>query len=165
MNKKMLVIAGAMAIATFAVGQSNGPAGVSARIGAAWPSQGADTVLAAGLDYKFKSIGVEQARNGYLSYLGLSVDYYGENNDNMNIPIALNYNVRNNQLVFTAGISYDMLIVGGNRDNGLGGQIGVAYDFPESSAMGSIPLFLAAKYFFAHNTDASALGLYLGGRF
>ncbi|HEY0868207.1 MAG TPA: hypothetical protein VGE01_12550 [Fimbriimonas sp.] len=164
MTKKMLVIAGAMTLAAFATAQTSGPSGVSARIGAVWPSEG-DTLFGIGLDYKFQSVPVEPARNAYWSYLGASIDYYGEDGDNYNIPLAITYNVRSNQLVFAAGLSYNFLRLGGNDDNGLGATLSASYDFGESEVPGQTPFFVQAKYFFTPDSDANALGLYLGARF
>jgi hypothetical protein len=144
--------------------QTNGPAGFSARIGAHWPNIG-DTNFAAGLDYKFQSVPVEPARGAYWSYLGASIDYYGRNSDNYNIPLALTYNVRSNQLMFSAGVGWDFLRRNGNDDSGVGFQVGASYDFGETDVPGQTPFFVAAKYFFAHDTDLSGLGVYLGARF
>ncbi|HEY0866820.1 MAG TPA: hypothetical protein VGE01_05565, partial [Fimbriimonas sp.] len=154
----------AMGVVGIASAQTNGPSGFSGRIGAHWPNVG-DANLALGLDYKFQSVPVEQARRAYWSYLGASIDYYGRNGDNYNIPLALTYNVRNNQFVFSAGLGWDFLREGGDDDSGLGAQLAASYDFGETDVPGETPFFVQAKYFFAHDTDLSGFGLYLGARF
>ncbi|RYG34818.1 hypothetical protein EON81_14495 [bacterium] len=160
------IVALAAAFAGVAAAQTNGPTGISARVGVQFPRVG-DTVFAAGLDYKFSNFSVDQARPGYLSYLGLSADYYGKSN-RYNIPLAVTYNIRANQVVFSAGIGLDIYKRGGggNSDTSLGGQVGIAYEFGQSDTnTNAKPIFVQAKYFFTKDSDLGGLGLYLGVRF
>lgn len=152
-----------LGVAGAASAQTNGPSGISGRIGAHFPRVG-DTNFGIGLDYKFPSVDVPDARGGYVSYLGASVDWYGRN-DNWNIPLAVTYNVRNNQLVFGAGIGVDFYKRGGDSKAGLGGQLSATYEFARSGETAYNPFFVQAKYFFANQSDLSGFGLYAGYRF
>lgn len=169
MNKRILVKAlasiGACALVGMAAAQTNGPSGFSGRVGAFFPRVG-DTNFGAGLDYKFSTVPVDPARGAYASYLGASVDYYGRSNS-YNVPLALTYNVRANQLVFSGGVGFDFWKRGGDTGTGLGGQVSATYEFGGTgSATGTgAPIFIQAKYFFANEGDLSGFGLYLGVRF
>jgi len=153
----------ALSIAGVASAQTNSPSGFSGRLGAHFPRVG-DTNLAAGLDYKFPAVPVDPARGGYLSYLGASVDYYGRSNA-FNVPVAVTYNVRVNQAVFSAGVGLDVYRAGGRTSTGLGGQLAATYEFGQATETRVNPIFVQAKYFFANQSNLSGLGLYVGVRF
>ena len=147
--------------------QSNGPQGFSLRAGAYFPrSSGDRSTFAAGLDYKFSAIPAPQARGNYASYFGFSADYYGRTDD-WNLPLAATYNARANQFVFSAGVGVDFSRRFGDSQTGMGAQIGVTYEFWNSSQKSGTgaPIFLQAKYFFAHESNLSGIAVYVGVRF
>jgi len=160
---KLSVMALAFCLAGAALAQTNGPTGLSVRAGAHWPNVG-DVNFGVGVDYKFKSVYAEPARGAYLSYFGASADWYGDG-DNWNLPLAVTYNARANNLVFSAGVGWDFSRNDGDDDSGLGAQVGVSYEFGDTATPGTTPFFVQAKYFFAHDTDLSGFGLYAGVRF
>lgn len=159
------IVALAAAFAGVASAQTNGPTGISVRLGAVFPNTG-DTLFAGGADYKFSNFSVDQARPGYLSYLGVSLDYYGKDSNRYNIPLALTYNIRANQAVFSAGVGVDFSRVPGRDSNAnFGGQVGVAYEFGNADpALNRNPIFVQAKYFFTKES-LNGLGVYVGIRF
>jgi len=161
---KMGVAAAALMMVGVASAQTNGPSGISARLGAVWPNVG-DSVFAAGLDYKLASAPTAPARGSYLTYVGFSLDYYSRNSDNYNVPVAVTYNIRNNQFVLSAGIGVDFSNADGDGKTGLGGQLAATYEFGSNEGVTPNPLFVQAKYFFANEPDLSGFGLYLGYRF
>ena len=163
-NRLAGVALAAVCLAATASAQTNGPKGISVRLGAQFPKVG-DSSFAAGLDYKFKEFAVPQARNEYVSYLGASLDYYGKDGDNRNIPLALTYNVRAQQLVFSAGLGVDFSTYRGDDKTGLAGQIGVAYEFGQKEGVTPNPLFVSAKYYFANQVDLGGFAIYVGYRF
>lgn len=151
-------------VAATASAQTNGSNGLSARVGVFLPT---DTInfssaFAAGIDYKLRSFRLRTPAEGTQSYLGVSVDYYG-NNDNSNIPVALTYNVRSGQIVYSAGVGVDFR-AGDDTGTSLGGQVGIAYEFG-SAGRAANPIFVQAKYFLTDKSDLSGFGLYLGYRF
>ena len=151
--------------------QSNGPLGLSARVGIFLPTNNSDignsTWFNFGLDYKINRYSVSAPTEGTQSYLGLSADYYFSGS-NSNIPVALTYNVRSGQLVYSAGIGADFYNLDdiNKTGTGLGGQIGVAYEFGHPQAdRPDKPLFVQAKYFITRRSELSGFGLYVGYRF
>lgn len=160
---RVIALSSLVAVGAVASAQTNGPQGLSARIGWFFPRVG-DNDFSAGLDYKFSNVPVEPARGEYLSYLGLTADYYGRSNA-YNIPIAVTYNARVNQLVFSGGVGVDVYRRFGESKAGLGAQIGVAYEFGPETGTARNPVFLQAKYFFANNSDLNGLAVYVGVRF
>jgi len=164
MHKFAGVALALVGMAAMASAQTNGSKGFSVRLGAQFPKAG-DSSFAAGVDYKFKSFDVPQARNEYLSYLGASVDYYGKNGNDRNLPVALTYNVRSQNIVFSAGLGVDFATRDGKAKDGLAGQLGVAYEFGVREGMTPSPIFVSAKYYFANLVDLSGLAVYIGYRF
>jgi hypothetical protein len=157
---KATLVLSALAIVAAACAQSNGPKGFSARLGAQF-ARGGDSNLAFGLDYKLNKVSVGNYGEENPSYVGLSVDYYGRSGY-YNIPLAVTYNVRATQLVFSAGLGIDIYRFGSYK-SGFGGQLGVQYEIGQSNSAN--PLFVGAKYFFANESDLSGLGIYAGYRF
>jgi hypothetical protein len=93
--------------------------------------------------------------------LSISADYY-ERDDSRDIPIALNYNIRAKQFVFSAGLGPEIDHENGGSDTvGLGGQVGAAYDLTKFPT----PVFLQAKYFVSGKEAFRGFGLYAGVRF
>jgi hypothetical protein len=167
MNKstKAGFVALAAVCAAVASAQTNGPSGISGRLGVGFPNTG-DSKFAAGLDYKFKGITVDEARPGYETFLGASVDYFGDDRD-YSVPIALTYNIRANQAVFGAGIGATFYkFSGSGSQTAFGAQASATYEFARSGATNSNPFFVQAKYFFNFDeSDASFFGIYAGYRF
>lgn len=157
----LLVSAVAMGMA-----QTNGPKDFSLRLGAQFPRVGGDTNLAAGVDFKLPQFGAPAARGSYVSYFGLSGDYYGKN-DNYNIPLAATYNVRSDQLVFSGGVGIDFSRRFGSSTSGFGAQVAATYEFAGTGGKTGTgaPIFVQAKYFFANQTEQSGFAFYVGVRF
>lgn len=155
----------AIGAAALSMAQSNGPHDVSVRLGVQFPRVGSDTNWAAGLDFKLPQFGVPQARGTYQSYAGISADYYGRSDD-WNIPIAVTYNVRADALVLSGGVGVDFSRHLGDDQTGIGFQIAATYDFSNGNkGYSSLPIFLQAKYFFAHQSELSGFAAYIGIRF
>ena len=153
-----------VAVPTVAGAQTNGPTGISARIGVFMPTANVAKALsknwmAFGLDYKLKSQMMAAPTEDTLAYLSVSADYYSKNNTSA-MPIALNYNIRASQIVWSAGIGMDFVRIGTNT-SGFAAQVGAAYEF----GPGPTPFFLQAKYFFSSKTDLNGFGIYAGARF
>ncbi len=155
--------------------QSGQPSGISARIGLFLPSNKAaedegTTWLSFGLDYRFNQSNAPAMvmRNGTGTFYSLSVDYY-DKGGYRNIPIAVNYNVRAQQLIFTAGAGGCIETAADHETIGLGFQIAVTYEFTGSAQtigqMNQKPFFLQAKYFLASDSALDGLGVYVGMRF
>jgi hypothetical protein len=157
-GKATLVISAISAVA-LANAQTNGPTGFSARLGVQF-SRSNDSNLAFGLDYKLQKVQVN-AGEQYPSYVGISADYYGRSGY-YNIPIAVTYNVRSTQLIFSAGVGVDIYRFGSYK-SGFGGQLGVQYEIGQTNAAN--PLFVGAKYFLANESELSGLAVYVGYRF
>lgn len=154
-----------VAAAAISGAQTNGPTGFSVRLGAFFPNTG-DSKLNVGLDYKINSVRVEPVRkDGPLpSYLGISVDYYGDG-DAFAIPVALTYNVRaSRQVVLSAGIGPEFLHASGFDETNLAGQVGASYEFA-TEGEGSNPIFVQAKYFISRRDGAKGFSVGVGYRF
>lgn len=160
-------LAALAALAAAAPAQTNGPTGFSARLGIflATNDSSFSTAFAGGIDYKINQFNVTSPGEGLQSYLGVSADYYGSGNSS-NIPLALTYNVRSGDLVYSAGIGVDFYNVDRLDETGtsLGGQVGIAYEFGNAGRVDK-PLFVAAKYFITRKSDLGGFGLYVGYRF
>jgi hypothetical protein len=157
-----LVLAGA----SFASAQTNGPLGLSARIGVFFPTNDLARDLspnwfALGADWKWKEMPVSSVNPDTLAYLGVSIDYYSHGSDNSALPIVLNYNVRSGQFVYSGGLGIDFVRAGFGNKSGLCGQLGATYEF------GNVPnpVFVQAKYFFSSRSELSGFGLFAGVRF
>lgn len=161
---KILVAGIAVSAASVAGAQTNGPIGLSARIGVFLPTDKFAHDLSAnwfavGADYKFRDLPMSSVAMGTVSYLGLSVDYYSHG-DTSALPIVANYNIRSGQFVYSAGIGVDFVRIGANT-SGLCGQLAAAYEF------GNIPtpVFVQAKYFMSSKSQLNGFGLFAGIRF
>lgn len=166
---KMAGVAAVLGFVGVAGAQTNGPAGISARLGVFFPTS--DVARAAsknwfafGADYKLQGVNVAPARGEYASYLSISGDFYEKGNLRA-IPVAVNYNVRAQQLVFSGGIGMDFVRIGSSDKSGFAGQLGATYEFANSGKTTVNPFFVQAKYFFSSKSDLNGFGLYLGYRF
>jgi len=162
-------VAALSGVAATAGAQTNGPTGFSARVGIFLPTNKSDvgdsTWFNFGVDYKLNHFNVASPKEGTQTYLGLSADYYFSGS-NSNVPVAVTYNLRQNQLVYSAGIGADFYNIDDINKTGtsVGGQLGVAYEFGNAGEANK-PLFVQAKYFFTRRSELSGFGLYLGYRF
>lgn len=162
-------VAALAGVAATAGAQTNGPTGFSARLGIFLPTDsnkiGSSTWFNLGADYKLNKFNVNAPAEGTQSYLGLSADYYFSGS-NSNVPLAVTYNIRQGQLVYSAGIGADFYNIDDISKTGtsLGGQVAVAYEFGHVDRMDK-PLFVQAKYFITRHSELSGFGVYLGYRF
>jgi hypothetical protein len=151
--------------AVVASAQSNGPLGLSPRIGflESTSSRTSGTWFAFGLDYKLNSFSSSIPASGLVGYWGLSVDYYNYG-ANSNLPIVINYNLRQGSLVYALGAGiefYDLDNFNESAGTGFDGQASITYDFKTPV----IPVFLQAKYFLASHEEDRGFGFYVGVRF
>jgi hypothetical protein len=160
------VAALAIGIAGVASAQSNGPTGLSPRLGVFLPTSGGvgSTWFGAGIDYKLNALSstIPPASVGY-GYFGLSADYYTYGG-NSNIPVVINYNWRYTNLVFALGAGidfYDVPALSTGSGTGFDAQASATYDFGHSNN----PFFLQAKYFLASREQLRGFGIYAGLRF
>lgn len=172
----MKQITGKAALAAIFIGgvalanaQSNGPTGLSARIGAFFPtnttaSDLAPTWFGFGADYKLNNYGMGTVGKGMPAFLSLSADFY-EKNGFRGIPIGLNFNVRSGQLVFAAGVDIDFERTFNEDTTGIGGQLAATYEFAGSGKGNYNPLFIQAKYFVSSKSELDGFGVFLGVRF
>lgn len=166
---KVAAAASVLGVAGIAGAQTNGPTGISARLGVFFPTSDPARDLGKswfgfGADYKLQSVNVQPARGEYASYLSVSGDYY-EKGGARAMPIAINYNVRANQLVFSGGVGIDFVRAFGDDSSGFSGQLAATYEFAQSGRTNSTPFFVQAKYFFSSKSDLSGIGVYAGVRF
>jgi hypothetical protein len=142
--------------------QTNGPAGLTARLGFFFPATrlASSSWFAFGADYKLQKENVSAPTEGTLAYLGLSADYYSSGGASA-LPVALTYNVRSGQLVWHAGLGLDFVRLGANT-SGLAGQIGATYEFGENTMT---PFLVQAKYFLSSKSRLNGFGIYAGMRF
>ncbi len=145
--------------------QSNGPSGLSARLGVFLPTGTSvgGTWFAGGIDYKLNSLSASAPVAGSIGYFGISADYYN-NGGNSNIPVVINYNLRQGPLVWSLGAGIEFYNVPFDltgSGTGFDAQAGVAYEF------GSLPtpFFVSAKYYLASRSEVRGFGLYVGMRF
>jgi hypothetical protein len=167
MVKSGLLVA-ALGVVAAADAQTTGPTGISGRIGIFFPTDSVASDLgsawfAFGADYKLNRYSVDAPTADTLSFLSVSFDYY-EKDDLRAIPIALNYNVRSGQIVWSAGIGVDFVRTFSDDSTGLGGQLGVTYEFANRNAPYN-PFFVQAKYFLSSESDLNGFGVYAGFRF
>jgi long-subunit fatty acid transport protein len=153
-----------VAVPSVSNAQTNGPTGVSARVGIFFPTSNLARNLgknwfAFGADYKLNTAMMSAPTEDTLAYLSISADYYSKNNSSA-LPIALNYNVRASQIVWSAGVGLDIVRFGANT-SGFAAQVGAAYEF----GPGPTPFFVQAKYFFSSKSDLNGFGVFLGARF
>lgn len=156
----------AVACVNLAGAQSNGPTGISVRIGGFVPTNNLASDLGTwfgfGADYKLNALSASTPITNTEAYFGLSADYYAHGSDN-DIPVALTYNLRQGQIVWSAGIgpefrnSTDLTSTG----VGLSEQLGVTYELGHSRT----PFFVQAKYFFSSEPELSGFGFFVGARF
>ncbi len=151
--------------AVSASAQSNGPLGISPRIGIleSTSSNVKGSWVGIGLDYKLGALPASIPGSGLLGYWGLSVDYYSHGATS-NLPIVLNYNLRQGSLVYSLGAGiefYDLDNLNESSGTGFDAQAGISYDFKTPV----LPLFLQLKYYLASHNEDRGFGLYLGARF
>lgn len=157
----------AVSCSSMAGAQTNGPSGISVRVGAFLPTNSIASDLShtwwtGGLDYKLNALSARTPVTNTEAYFGVSADYYGHGSNN-DISVALTYNLRQGPVVFSAGIGPDFRNASDLKDTGVGlaEQVGVAYEFGPFPT----PIFISAKYFFASKPELSGVGLYVGVRF
>ena len=162
MTNNWIAKAGAAALfATCAGFASAQTSGLSARVGAFFPTTSSfgSTWFAGGIDYKLNSL--SSAMPAGTGYWGLSADYYTFGG-NSNIPVVINYNVHESNLVFSLGAGidfYDEPGLSSGSGTGFDAQAAVTYNF------GNQPYFLQAKYFLASRSEMRGIGVYAGYRF
>jgi hypothetical protein len=172
MNRKILTAAlGAIVVFATAVpasAQVTQPVGVSARIGAFFPTnEGArsqsNTWFAGGVEYRLRDMQLGTLDAATMSHLALSVDFMGSG-DYRHTPLLVNYVVRSNELFYSvgAGVGFGRipLVEGTSTRTRFAYQLGVGYDFQR----GQTPLFLEAKYFGSSQTELNGIGFYIGVR-
>ncbi len=164
----LVAVAALSGVAATAGAQTNGPTGFSARLGLFLPTEDnvfSSTIFNFGADYKLNNFNLKSPSEGLQSYLGLTADYYFGNGSS-NIPVALTYNVRSGNIVYHAGIGIDFYNIDDTDDTGtgLGGQVGIAYEFGNAGRVDK-PLFVQAKYFITRKSELNGFGLYVGYRF
>ena len=160
----LVAVAAFTGVAASAAAQTNGPSGFSARLGLFIPTDSSDlgTTFAGGLDYKISNFSVRAPGEGLQSYLGVSVDYYGDSGTS-NVPLHLTYNVRSGNIVYNAGIGVDFR-AGDDTGTSLGGRVGIAYEFGNAGRLDK-PIFVQANYFLSDKSTLSGFGVYVGYRF
>jgi hypothetical protein len=163
---KAIAVAISIGVGAAAMAQTNGPTGFSARLGIFFPTNSdsrdvASTWLGFGADYKIATQSVSSVTPGNPAYLSISGDWYGSH-DVSSVPLALNYNVRSDQLVWSVGLGPEFRHLGGDNAVGISGQVGVAYDLANNT---TTPVFIQGKYFLSSKSELSGFGLYVGVRF
>lgn len=165
--RNIAALAALAALPGAALAQTNGPTGFSARLGYFFTTNNGsfDGGFGAGIDYKLNNFSVRAPGEGLQSYLGVSLDYYGGDGAS-NIPLALTYNVRSGDIVYSAGVGVNFYNIDDVDETGtsLGGQVGIAYEFGNAGRMDK-PLFVSAKYFLTRKSDLGGFGVYVGYRF
>jgi hypothetical protein len=156
------LFAGCVAVAA---AQSNGPLGISPRIGffESTSSRVKGTYFAIGLDYKLNSLSASVPGSGLIGYWGVSIDYY-DRGATSNLPIVINYNLRQGPIVYALGAGvefYDLDNLNGSTGTGFDGQASITYDIKTPV----VPIFLQAKYFLASHEENRGFGIYAGVRF
>jgi hypothetical protein len=143
------------------------PSGLSARIGLFLPTATEARDISSswinfGVDYKLSTLSLKIPGVDMQSYFSISADYYTHSGDN-DLPVALNYNLRQGSIVYSAGIGPEFRNAGDltSTGTGLGEQIGVAFDL----GTGPLPIFIQGKYYFSSKPELSGFGLYVGVRF
>ena len=147
--------------------QTNGPSGMSVRLGLFLPtsSQAGDISknwVDFGIDYKLNMLSFKVPGVDLKSYFGISADYYSHSGDN-DLPVALTYNLRQGSIIYSAGIGPEFRNAGDltGTGTGLGEQLGISYEF----GTGPMPIFLQAKYFISSRPELSGLAGFIGVRF
>jgi len=168
MTKNLIARAGLGALvlgcAAIGFGQSSGNLGLSPRIGAVFPtsSEGHGSFFAVGADYKLKALS-SSVSGSSLGYWGVSVDYYDRGSAS-NLPVVLNYNMRQGSLVYSLGAGIEFYDTGGSNSSsgtGFDAQAAISYDIKTPV----LPLFLQAKFFLASHDADRGIGVYAGVRF
>jgi hypothetical protein len=162
---KVGVAALVVGCAAGASAQSNGPTGISLRIGAFFPTASGvgGTFTAFGADYKLNSLAANVTGSGMIGYWGISADYYSRGGLS-NLPLVVNYNMRTGPLVYSLGAGiefYNLDDFNGSSGTGFDAQAGVAYDITTKI----LPIFVQAKYYLASHDANRGFGVYVGVRF
>ena len=159
----MTAAIGCMAIA----GAQAAPSGLSARIGLFLPTSTQARDISSswinfGLDYKLKALSYKIPGVDLQSYFSVSADYYTHSGDN-DLPVALNYNLRQGSIIYSAGIGPEFRNAGDltSTGTGLAEQLGVSFDL----GAGPMPIFIAGKYYFSSKPELSGFAVYAGVRF
>ena len=162
---------GAVGIATACIcaadAQTNGPSGLSVRLGLFAPTSSDASDISRhwvdfGLDYKLNILAFKVPGVDLKSYFSISADYYSHSGDN-DLPVALNYNLRQGSIIYSAGIGPEFRNAGDltGTGTGIGEQLGISYEF----GSGPLPIFLQAKYFISSRPELSGLAGFVGVRF
>jgi hypothetical protein len=154
----MMALAGAMTIGTSAA-QPLREGHIAVRIGTAFMTGGGNWT-AFGADWRLPGQTLDPAFGGTQTFLSLSGDYY-ERGGSRNIPVILNYNVRNAPFTFFGGAGIGFSDVGGSANADVNFQLGANYDLTQA---GQTPIFLQAKWIRAQR-GFDNFGVYLGARF
>ena len=164
---KLGAVIAAAACVGLAGAQTNGPSGLSVRVGLFLPSNSdasnvGKTWLGLGADYKLSMLAFKIPGVDLQSYFGVSADFYTHGGDN-DLPVAFTYNLRQGSVVYSAGIGPEFRNSGDLTSTGVGiaEQLGVAFEFGN----GPLPLFVQAKYFISSRPELGGLGLFVGARF
>jgi hypothetical protein len=156
----------AISCVSMAGAQTNGPTGISVRLGGFVPTNNLasdlGTWFGVGVDYKLNTLSATAPITNTEGYFGLSADYYSHGSDN-DVPVALTYNLRQGQMVWSVGLGPEFRNAGDLTSTGVGlaEQIGVAYEFGHTHT----PFFISAKYYFSSEPELSGFGFYVGARF
>jgi len=164
---KLGAITAAAACIGAAGAQTNGPSGLSVRIGLFLPTSSEASNLSKawvgfGADFKLPFLAFKIPGVGLQSYFGVSADYYSGSGDS-DLPVALTYNLRQGSIIYSAGIGPEFRSASDltSSGSGLGEQLAVSFEFGSSP----MPLFLEGKYFISSRPELSGLAVYLGTRF
>ncbi len=159
----MAAAAGCMAIA----GAQATPSGLSVRLGLFLPTSSDARIISSswinfGADYKLSTLSFKIPGVDLQSYFSVSADYFTHSGDN-DLPVALNYNLRQGSIVYSAGIGPEFRNAGDLTSTGvgLGEQIGVSFDL----GAGPMPIFIQGKYYFSSKPELSGFGVYVGVKF
>jgi len=173
MNKNITLVAIAVA-SLFAVqtasAQSTPMNGLSARVGAFFPTGGAakaesKTWLAVGLQYKVRDLSFATKSPTYKAHVAVSVDFYNRN-DYRVVPVLVNYVADLNEKFFYtagAGVSFSRKPAGGGtkQDTNFAYTLGLGYNL----TTGSTPVFVEGRFFGNDDSSLNGYGLFVGVRF
>jgi hypothetical protein len=173
MNTKHLVLA-VVAVSALtvpsALAQQTGLNGLSARIGAFFPTERAarnqsKTWFGAGLQYKVRDLHVSSSMLSYKAHVAVSIDFYNRDNYRV-VPILANYVADlNEDFFYSAGLGVALTRIpsgGGSSERArFAYQFGVGYNVYK----GSNPVFIEGKFFGNADSAVNGFGLFAGIRF
>ncbi len=164
-----IAVAGLFAVQT-ASAQTSPVNGLSARVGAFFPTGGAakaesKTWLAVGLQYKVRELSIAAKSPTYKAHLAVSVDFYNRN-DYRVVPVLVNYvGELNEKLFYTAGagLSFSRKPSGGgtSQNTNFAYTLGVGYNLTS----GATPVFVEGRFFGNDDSSLNGYGLFVGVRF